>query len=92
MSLWEICMLVLGVLLGGAVSTLKAWLRREQPKRERTTLHSPGVLPAIVPQRVIERQEALHDEHDAIAVEDAQKRAQEAKPRGDIKGSVDELF
>lgn len=85
-------MLVLGVLLGGAVGTLKARLRQDPPKRARTTLHSPGVQPAIVPPRIIERQEALHEQHDALAAEDAQKQAQEAKPKGDIKGAVDELF
>ena len=76
MSIWEICILALGVLLGGAVGTLKARLRPELPKRARTTLHSPGVQPAIVPPRIIERQDVLHEQHDALAAEDAQKQAQ----------------
>ena len=92
MSLWEIVALAIGIIVGGALSGLNALRRREQPKRERTTLHSPGVQPAIVPPRIIERQEALHEEYHALAVEDAQKQAQEAKPKGDIKGAVDELF
>jgi len=90
-SLWEIVALAIGIVLGGALGGLSKLRRREQPKT-RTTLHSPGVQPAIAPPRIIERQEALHDEHATIAHEDAVKQADEAKPKGDIKGAVDELF
>lgn len=88
MSLWEIAFAALGLVVGALLSKLK----RPAIKRERTTLQSPGVQPAVTTPRIIERQDALHDEHAALAHEDAIKQASEAKPKGDIKGAVDELF
>lgn len=88
MSLWEIAFAAIGLVVGALLSKLK----RPMPRRERTTLQSPGVQPAVTTPRIIERQDALHDEHAALAHEDAVRQADEAKPKGDIKGAVDELF
>jgi hypothetical protein len=41
---------------------------------------------------VLRAQEAVHVEVKEQAAEDAQKLAREARPTGDIKGAVDDLF
>lgn len=89
MSLLEIVMLAAGVVIGALLSRLRGLRRHAEPAPV------PVIVQPSPPQQiraVLVAQEAVHAEAKEQAAEDAQKLAQEARPTGDIKGAVDELF
>lgn len=87
MSLWELISLAVGIVIGGLLSALP--IRRLQQHVRSTPVET--VQPPAAPA-VIEVQEALHEQHERQAVEDAQRRADEAKPKGDLDDAVKQLF
>lgn len=91
MSLLEIIILTVGVVIGALLSGLRGLRRRAEP--------APVPVPVIVQPEPVQQtkavlvaQEAMHAEAKEQASEDAQKLAREARPTGDIKGAVDDLF
>ena len=89
MSLLEIIMLAVGVVAGALLSGLR---RRRESAPEPVHVQPPPLPPSQQTRAVLVAQEAVHAEAKEQAVENAQKLAQEARPTGDIKGAVDELF
>lgn len=89
MSLLEIIILTVGVVIGALLSGLRGLRRRAEPTPV------PVIVQPSPPQQikaVLGAQEAVHAEVKEQAAEDAQKLAREARPTGDIKGAVDDLF
>ncbi len=89
MSLLEIIMLAVGVVAGALLSGLRGLRRRGEPAPVRVIVQPE---PVKQTKAVLVAQEAMHAEAKEQAAEDAQKLAQEAQPRGDIKGAIDDLF
>ncbi len=82
-------MLAVGVVTGALLSGLR---RRRESTTEPVRVQSVPLPPSQQTKAVLVAQEAVHAEAKEQAAEDAQKLAQEARPTGDIKGAVDDLF
>lgn len=89
MSLLEIIMLAAGVVIGALLSGLRGLRRRAEPAPVPVIVQPE---PVQQTKAVLVAQEAVHAEAKEQAAEDAQKLAQKARPTGDIKGAVDDLF
>jgi hypothetical protein len=88
-SLLEIIILTVGVVIGALLSGLRGLRRRAEPAPVRVIVQPE---PVQQTKAVLRAQEAVHVEVKEQAAEDAQKLAREARPTGDIKGAVDDLF
>jgi hypothetical protein len=88
-SLLEIIMLAVGVVTGALLSGLR---RRRESTTEPVRVQPVPLPPSQQTKAVLVAQEAVHVEVKEQAAEDAQKLAREARPTGDIKGAIDDLF